>query len=133
MIELALTFLKHYAQSQKPIFSLQKIAGVLLLIMSIATGAYFIFIKLAPVLGLFETGILMSGLLMFIGLILLFLSRRKKHSLVLGDTTESVKNALENFSLKEFCRDHKQSLVIGAFLGGVVWALMSATHKNSKI
>lgn len=129
MMAMALTLLDLFLKTKEKSFSWRCALGSFFILMGLGFGLYFGFGYLVPFLGLFETGMLLSGVLLVIGGLLMVATRPKKHSPVLNKALDTIKDKTEDLHLKEIYEKHKELIVAASVVAGILLPILTRRRK----
>jgi hypothetical protein len=130
MIALALNFLDLFLKPKTNPSSWLCTLGTLFVLMGAGFGLYFGFEYLVPLLGRFETGLLLSSSLILVGVILMLATRCKKQHPVINKALDTFKEKAGDLHLKETFDHHKELIMAVSVIAGVLLPLWSRFRKG---
>ncbi|HUX79995.1 MAG TPA: hypothetical protein VMW10_09675 [Alphaproteobacteria bacterium] len=102
--------------------------GYLLLGIAVILGLYFLFELLVPILGFIESGVLFTLFFAILGLLLIFVSRRKQ-SRPVDDAMEKASEAIKSLELDIQKNGYK--IIIFSFVTGLVLSQLKGCSKGN--
>lgn len=117
-------------RDEKPLCTLWlRILGGILLSIGIGIGTYFLFQYLAPIVGYVESGLVISGIFLIIGMVLLYIKPRRKVDPA-SELLLTAKNTIENINIPLQLEKHAGKLVAAAVCVGFILSQFVGSKKN---
>lgn len=135
MMTFALNLLDLFLKSKEKSFSWLCALGTCFILGGLGFGLYFGFHYLVPFLGSLETGLLLSGSLLFVGGILMVIAHQKSQKTMINKSLDTLKHKAEDLHLKEAYANHKELILAASVVAGFLVPLFTKLRKgqNSKV
>lgn len=107
-----------------------RILGYILLGVAVILGLYFLFEFLVPIIGYIQSGVLFTLFFAVIGLLLIFLSRRKK-SRPIDNVLEGAEEIIKGLDIDTFITENNYKIILFSFVGGLVLSGLKGCKKGT--
>jgi len=118
-------------------FLIARIVGYFFLILALGFGIFFLFQALVPVIGHLESGAVLCVLLAGIGILFLFLSRKKRHRPIddiMGEAQcifKKVNLGVKNLEVDKILKENVPTILLCSFIAGLILSQVKDVRKLS--